>query len=53
MANETTQGGALPQDVHNDLLRYGIDVGVGALDGTEQAHPLEGNNLPEEAVAYG
>lgn len=32
MTNESTKRGFLPQDVHNDLLRYGIDVEAGSLE---------------------
>ena len=62
MTNDSTHRGFLPQDVHNDLLRYGIDVEAGALECIElppvkqeslEAVSLEGcvlTELPIEVV---
>lgn len=32
MTNDSTNRGFLPEDVHNDLLRYGIDVEADSLE---------------------
>lgn len=62
MTNDSTNRGFLPQDVHADLLRYGIDVEAGSLECIElppvkqeslEAVSLEGcvlTELPSEAV---
>ena len=62
MTNESTKRDFLPQDVHNDLLRYGINVEASSLEcielspvtqASQEAVSLEGyvlTELPIEVV---
>ncbi|WP_126448073.1 hypothetical protein [Sulfuricystis multivorans] len=59
MSNESTKRGYLPQDVYNDLLRYGIEVEAEAIECITQASQVvflecaSPPAIPVREVAYG